>query len=167
VAPCKSCVNRRFGGMYRFHFQGRRIRERGTSVSTWLQTESPVEKHPAIYEQEGWESGLHGKSIERRREGSVEMGQQVAAKGRNWIMSGGSCSYIVGCLSTLDSVFSHLLKLVPRSRILLPRRWRRYFPPKRRFIQDLHGATSQKTAFFIDTSVKTSNPTKLLNSELK
>jgi hypothetical protein len=26
---------------------------------------------------------------------------------------------------------------------------RRYVPPKRRFTQDLHGATTQKTAFFI------------------
>jgi hypothetical protein len=31
---------------------------------------------------------------------------------------------------------------------------------KRRFTQDLHGATSQKTAFFIVTAVKTSNPKK-------
>jgi hypothetical protein len=31
--------------------------------------------------------------------------------------------------------------------------------PKRRFTQDLHGATSQKTAFFIVTAVKTSNLT--------
>jgi hypothetical protein len=33
VAPCRSCVNRRFGGTYRLHFQGREIREWGTSVS--------------------------------------------------------------------------------------------------------------------------------------
>jgi hypothetical protein len=45
-------------------------------------------------------------------------------------------------------VCSYLLTLVPRSRIFLPWRWRRYVPPKRRFTQDLHGATSQKTAFF-------------------
>jgi hypothetical protein len=44
-----------------------------------------------------------------------------------------------------------------RSRIFLPWIWRRYVPPKRRFTQDLHGATSQKTAFFIVTSVKTPN----------
>jgi hypothetical protein len=37
------------------------------------------------------------------------------------------------------------------------RRWRRYAPPKRRFIQDIHSATSQKTAFFIATAVKTSD----------
>jgi hypothetical protein len=59
LAPCRSCVNRRFGGTYRPHLLGRKIRDRGTSVSRWLQA------------------------------------------------------------------------------------------PKRRFIQDLHGATSQKTAFFI------------------
>jgi hypothetical protein len=52
---------------------------------------------------------------------------------------------------------SYLLKLVPRSQILLPWRWRRYVPPKRRFTQKLHGATSHKTAFFIVTAVKTSN----------
>jgi hypothetical protein len=39
VALCRSCVNRRFGGKYRLHFQGRKIRERGTSVSRWLHTE--------------------------------------------------------------------------------------------------------------------------------
>jgi hypothetical protein len=39
--------------------------------------------------------------------------------------------------------------MVPRSRIfLLPWRWRRYVPPKRRLIQYLHGDTFQKTAFF-------------------
>jgi hypothetical protein len=39
VAPCRSSVNRRFGGTYRLHLQGRKIRERETSVSRWLQTE--------------------------------------------------------------------------------------------------------------------------------
>jgi hypothetical protein len=42
VALCRSCVNRRFGGTYRLHLQGRKIRERGTSVNRWLQTEPPV-----------------------------------------------------------------------------------------------------------------------------
>jgi hypothetical protein len=37
VAPCISCVNRRFGGTYRFRLQVRKIRERGTNVSRWLQ----------------------------------------------------------------------------------------------------------------------------------
>jgi hypothetical protein len=36
VAPCRSCVNRRFGGTYRLHLQGRKTREWGTSVSRWL-----------------------------------------------------------------------------------------------------------------------------------
>jgi hypothetical protein len=38
VAPCRSCVNRLFGGTYRLHLQGRKIRGWGTSVSRWLQT---------------------------------------------------------------------------------------------------------------------------------
>jgi hypothetical protein len=36
VAPCRAYVNRRFGGIYRLHLQGRKIRERGTNVSRWL-----------------------------------------------------------------------------------------------------------------------------------
>jgi hypothetical protein len=51
--------------------------------------------------------------------------------------------------SSCGSVCSHLLTLVPRLRIFLPSRWRRYVPPKRLFTQDLHGATSQMTAFFL------------------
>jgi hypothetical protein len=35
-------------------------------------------------------------------------------------------------------------------------------PPKRRFLQEPHGVTTQKTPFFIVTAVKTSNLTKLL-----
>jgi hypothetical protein len=42
VALCTSYVNRRFGGTYRLHLHVRKIRERGTRVSRWLQTESPV-----------------------------------------------------------------------------------------------------------------------------
>jgi hypothetical protein len=40
-------------------------------------------------------------------------------------------------------------------------RWRRLDPSKRRFIQDPHGATFLKKAFFIVTAVKTSNPTNI------
>jgi hypothetical protein len=36
VALSNSFVNRRFGGTYSLHLQGRKIRERGTSVSRWL-----------------------------------------------------------------------------------------------------------------------------------
>jgi hypothetical protein len=47
-------------------------------------------------------------------------------------------------------------------------KWRRVdlmwtdVPPKRRFIQALYDATSQKTAFFIVTDVKTSNLTNII-----
>jgi hypothetical protein len=38
MAPCRySGFNRRFGGTYRLHLQSRKIRERRTSVSRWLQ----------------------------------------------------------------------------------------------------------------------------------
>jgi hypothetical protein len=40
AASCRSCVNRRFGGTYHIHLQGRKIRERRTSVSSWLQPRS-------------------------------------------------------------------------------------------------------------------------------
>jgi hypothetical protein len=43
--------------------------------------------------------------------------------------------------------------LVPRSRIFIPWRWRRYVPPKHLFIQDLHDATSQKTTFFFNHGI--------------
>jgi hypothetical protein len=38
VAPCRYCVNRRFGKTYCLHLLGRKIRGRGTSLSRWLQT---------------------------------------------------------------------------------------------------------------------------------
>jgi hypothetical protein len=38
---------------------------------------------------------------------------------------------------------------------------RRYVPPKRRFLQEPHDLTSQKTPFFIVTAVKTSYLTRL------
>jgi hypothetical protein len=78
VAPCRACMNRRFGGTYCLHLQGIKIRERGSSVTR---------------------------------------------------------------------VCSHLLTLVPCSRNFIPWRRSRYVPPKRRFTQYLHGATSQKTLF--------------------
>jgi hypothetical protein len=56
VAPCRSCVNRRFGGMYRFYLQGRKIGERGTSVScSHLLTLVPCE---FFYPEEGGDTFL-------------------------------------------------------------------------------------------------------------
>jgi hypothetical protein len=76
------------------------------------------------------------------------------------IPSSGTCRFCVNrhfggnyCLHL------HLLTLVPRSWIFLPWRWSQYVPPKCWFTQDLHGATSPKTAFFIVTAVKTPNLT--------
>jgi hypothetical protein len=44
-------------------------------------------------------------------------------------------------------------------RFFSPWWWGRYDPPKHRFSQEPHGITSQETAFFIVTVVKTSNHT--------
>jgi hypothetical protein len=54
-------------------------------------------------------------------------------------------------------VCSNLNIPVPRSRIFVPWRWKRYVPPKRRFTQDLHNATPQKTAFVIHSLPHTSS----------
>jgi hypothetical protein len=40
---------------------------------------------------------------------------------------------------------------------------RRQVPPKRRFLQEPHGLTTQKTPFFIVTAMKTSNPLRVAN----
>jgi hypothetical protein len=48
VALCRSYVNRRFRVTYHLHLQGRKIRDRGTSASRWLQTDSLWEKDLAI-----------------------------------------------------------------------------------------------------------------------
>jgi hypothetical protein len=45
VAPCRSCLNRRFGETYRLPLQGRIIRERGTSLSRWLQIAAETSVH--------------------------------------------------------------------------------------------------------------------------
>jgi hypothetical protein len=89
-------VSRRFGGTYRPHLQGRKIRERGTSVSKSLQNELPVENNQLYKDR---------------------MGGRVSYMGN----------------------------------------------PKRRFTQELHGATSHKTALFKVTAVKISNLTQSLN----
>jgi hypothetical protein len=64
VAPCRSCeLNRRLGGTYRLHLQGRKIRERGTSMSRWLQTEPPVENTQLYKNREGGPLSLLPSSL--------------------------------------------------------------------------------------------------------
>jgi hypothetical protein len=84
VAPCRcSGLNRRFGGTFRLHLQGRKIRERRTSVSRWLQT-SHSRKLPAIYELVGWESGH--KRINREESTAGSWREPVAE--RSWGKTG-------------------------------------------------------------------------------
>jgi hypothetical protein len=60
VALCISFLNRRFVVTYRLHFQGRKVRERGTNVSRWLQTEPPVENTQLYKNREGGRVGRMG-----------------------------------------------------------------------------------------------------------
>jgi hypothetical protein len=59
----------------------------------------------------------------------------------------------VGCSLLLTLFLAHPL--------LSPWWWRSYIPAKHRFLQEPHVVTSQKTAYFIVTAVKTSNLTPL------
>jgi hypothetical protein len=95
VAPCRSCkLNRCFGGTYRLHLQGRKIHEQGTSVSRWLQSKPPVENTQLYKGRNGGRAGPW--EIERRREGSVGMCQQVTGQSRNRIVSGGKEAGLLG-----------------------------------------------------------------------
>jgi hypothetical protein len=80
-----------------------------------------------------------------------EQPPQRGTLSRIWDLRGGDYEeyFILGCPQPPTHGGSF-------SRIFLSWRWRRYVPPKRRFTQELHGATSQKSAFFIVTAVKTS-----------
>jgi hypothetical protein len=63
VALCRSCVNQRFGGTYRLHLQGKKIRERGTSVSRWLKSaDFSTLKMKAIRSSE---TSVHTRSTQR------------------------------------------------------------------------------------------------------
>jgi hypothetical protein len=55
-----------------------------------------------------------------------------------------------------------------RSTFIIRRRSsRHYVPPKRRFLEEPHGVTSKKIAFFIVTALKTSNVTYFVDIYLK
>jgi hypothetical protein len=67
-----------------------------------------------------------------------------------------SCCNILAKRFLYRKVSSGMLRCVTLVRTVVP--------PKRRFLQEPHGVTSQKTPFFIVTAVKTSNLTGLQHS---
>jgi hypothetical protein len=70
VAPCRSCeLNRRFRGTYSLHLQRRKIRERGTSVSRWLQTKPPIDNTQLYKNRRGGRVGTW--EINREERGRV------------------------------------------------------------------------------------------------
>jgi hypothetical protein len=141
-----------------------------SSVSRWLQTEPPVEntqlyqawaggcrlshhsKTPSYIRREGEWATRENKKYERGMVCGDQVGRPYPCPLYWFPMWPNSLPLpvlcITGCFRLVAQTASHVLTPVPRSRTFLPRRWRRYAPPKRVFTQDLHGATSQKTAFF-------------------
>jgi hypothetical protein len=158
VAPCRSCVNRRFGGSIASIF---RI---FVSASHWSLSSAPSRN------LRNMTPDLHGYADQCTLGSPALFPPTWSYIGSGLLPTRPSLqtlplpsppywfplwptllpflSLYSWVFSTDSSVCSHLVTLVPRSRIFLPWRWRRYVPPKRRFTQDLHGATSQKTAFF-------------------
>jgi hypothetical protein len=134
VALCRSCVNRRFGGTYRLHLQGRKIRELQVTAD-WATRIFP---HPAYTHPSATCCWPSPQTPHLSPLCCIPMWHTVPLS-----------LFLYSWLFLTDgSVCSHLLTLVHRSRIFLPWRWRRYVPPKRRLTQDLHSATSQKTTLF-------------------
>jgi hypothetical protein len=89
-----------------------------------------------------WDVGPCKFCVHRRLGGTY----RPLFQSRKFRERGTSVSWV---FSTGGSVCSHMLTLVLRSQIFIPWIWKRHIPPKRRFTQDLHGATSQKTALFL------------------
>jgi hypothetical protein len=68
VVLCRSWVNRRFRGTYRLR---RKIREWGTSVSRWLQTEPPVGNNQLYKNSKGGIVSHMGNPTHREERGRV------------------------------------------------------------------------------------------------
>jgi hypothetical protein len=64
--------------------------------------------------------------------------------------------------NTISSISMSSQRASVAQRFLSPCWWRCYVPPKRRFLQEPNGVTSQKTIFFIVTAVETSNLTSVI-----
>jgi hypothetical protein len=84
VTPCRSCVNRRFRGTQRLHLQGRKIRQRGASVSRWqsaVTCSSCFLAHGFFYPEDGGDTffrnvgshKMYTASHPRRRHSSVNI----------------------------------------------------------------------------------------------
>jgi hypothetical protein len=70
----------------------------------------------------------------------------------------GEC-HLVGCALCRSCVYRYMLTLVPRSRIFLPWRWRRYVPPKRLFTRSAQRQIPEDCNFItwtINTGIRNS-----------
>jgi hypothetical protein len=99
MAPCRSCVNRRFGGTYRLHLQGRNICQRGSSVCRLLQTDSAT-----------CSPGLSTWSLQTLPLSSIDFPCVHSPS-----LPPTHCSYIAECFRLVAQSASHLPTLIPRS----------------------------------------------------
>jgi hypothetical protein len=72
VAPWRFCVKRRFGGTYRLHLQGRKIRARGSSVSRWMQSAATCSRWFLAVDSSGCQLEVRGEEL-RKAVGESEM----------------------------------------------------------------------------------------------
>jgi hypothetical protein len=84
LALCRSRVNRLFERTYRLHPQGRKIRERWTSVSRWLQTEPSVRNNQLYKNTERGRVCHMGMQQSGEGCGVCGEGQQQVAEGLVW-----------------------------------------------------------------------------------
>jgi hypothetical protein len=129
---------------------GGMINEWGTAKNAGERDRDVVEVTTQVFALMAWgshESTKNGRCRcrESNRELSAKTNQNRDLQNQSiWGFQGGDYEecHLLGC-------GNHLLTLVPHSRIYLPWRWSRYVPPKRRFTQYIHDATSQKMVFFL------------------
>jgi hypothetical protein len=114
--------------------------------NTWRMTSSGMLRRVALVKTDVSEE-LSASIIRATRIG--QLGTTLAVPSHRRTLRRNFFAACVGCYLRIT--------LFPVHRFLSPWWWRRSVPTKRRFLQQHHGVTSQKTPFFIVTAVKTSN----------
>jgi hypothetical protein len=173
ITPCSLLkVNRRFGGTYRLHLQGRKIsRARNQSESRWQATTLTLNGLHGVISQKmvlfittavrtsNPTNPLLPPAILRhwRWKRYVPPKRRLTFNGLHRVISQKMVLFITTAVRTSNAKNP----LLPPA-ILRHWRWRQYVPPKRRLtLNGLHGVMSQKMVLFITTAVRTSNPKRV------
>jgi hypothetical protein len=112
VLPCKSRLSRRFGGKYRPHLQGRKILERRTSLSKWLQIGSVCSNMLKLVPR----STLKMKAI-RSSETSVHMRLTRRYIAENGILHSHPRENLKSCKLCCNSEKGHYNEISPEVRV--------------------------------------------------